>query len=213
MRFRIFLGAAALLSAAASPCSASLLFDNVSRADFTSVRGAGNSPLAAITVSAATNIDQIGARVDLGADGNLKFLIFNLDTTALLFSTGSTAYTDDGLTFKVSPVFSSFTLNPGIVYGIGAIADVAGNWSTNNSSSGNPFTQNNITASDDRNGNVSNFASPSLGADGLAMIIVQLYGGTPPAAVPEPATLAPLTLACGGLVLAARRRYGGRRSG
>ena len=99
---------AALVFLAASPCSADLLFDNSSRADFTSSRSAGTSPLAAITVSTSTTIDQIGAMVDLSLDGNMKFLIFNLNTRALLFSTGSSAYVDDGLTFKVSPVFYQF---------------------------------------------------------------------------------------------------------
>jgi len=165
-----------------------ILFDNSSRADFQSNRGAANSPLAAITVAQATSIAQIGAMVDLNSAGNLRFLIFNLDTQALLFATAAVPFADDGNTFKVSPEFAAFTLNPGVTYGIGAIADVGGLWDTNNSSSGNPFTQNGITASDDRNGNVSNFASPTLGGEGIAMIIVQLFG--PTAAVPEPATLA-----------------------
>ena len=111
-----------------------IIFDNISRVDFQSIRAAQNSPLAAITVSVATDIDQIGVHNDLAADGNLKFLIFDLNTNALLFSTGSQAFVDNGLTFKLSNAFAAFTLLPGITYGIGAIADVAGNWSTNNAS-------------------------------------------------------------------------------
>jgi len=179
-----------------------IIFDNVSRVDFQTIRPAQNSPLAAITVSVATNIDQIGVHNDLEANGNLKFLIFDLNTQALLFSTGSQAFVDNGLTFKLSNPFAAFTLLPGITYGIGAIADVAGNWSTNNASSGNPFTQNFITASDDLNGNVLNFASPTVTAGGSAMIIVQLAGGQA-APVPEPATL---LLLGGGLAAAAARR-------
>src|SRR5215831_17907174 len=170
---RAILIASALVFVVAGPSQAALLFDDVSRADFTSTRPAENSPLAAITVSAPVAINQIGALVDLNSAGNLRFLIFDLNSHALLFSTGSTAYADDGLTYKVSPVFLDFVLTPGITYGIGAIADVGGLWSTNNSSAGNNFTQNSVTANDDRNGNVTIFAAPTLSTDGSAMIMVQ----------------------------------------
>lgn len=203
---RALLIASALVFVAADPSQAGLLFDDASRADFTSTRSAGDSPLAAITVSAPTAINQIGALVDLNADGNLKFLIFDLNSHALLFSTGSTAYLDDGLHYKVSPVFSDFVLNPGITYGIGAIANVGGQWSTNNASANNPFTQSNITADDNRNGNVLNFAAPTLGLEGTAMIMVQLYG----APVPEPATLSLLSGAFAMLTVAGRRLRGRR---
>ena len=188
----------------ATNCSADLIFDNSVRQDFTSNRSAGSSPLAAITVVAATDINQIGAMVDLNSGGNMKFVIFDLNTSSLLFATASGAYSDDGLSFKLSPVFGPFTLNPGITYGIGAIADVGGLWGTNNSSSGNPFTMNGVTASDDRNGNVTNFSSPALSTDGGAMITVQLY--SPTAEVPEPASLALWSLMSVAGLAAWRRR-------
>src|SRR5262245_32125766 len=75
--------------------AATIIFDNSSRGDFQSGRAAAFSPLAAITVSGATDISQIGVMVDLNSNGNLKFVIFNLDTLALLFSTGSQAFVDD----------------------------------------------------------------------------------------------------------------------
>jgi len=203
---RAILIALAFVLVVAGPSQAALLFDDVSRADFTSGRVAEFSPLAAITVSAPTSINQIGALVDLNAPGHLKFLVFDLNSNALLFSTGSTAYADDGLTYKLSPVFPDFVLIPGITYGIGAIADVAALWSINNSSSNNDFTQNNITADDDRNGNVTIFAAPTLGAEGTAMIMVQLYGGP----VPEPATLGLLATGFAMLTVAGRRLRGRR---
>jgi len=68
---------------------------------------------------------------------------------------------------------------------------VGGFWGASTTSSGNPFTQNGITASGDRNGNVIYFSSPTLSGDDSAMIIVEL-GGT--IAVSEPARLALLGL-------------------
>lgn len=169
-------------------CYGTLIFDNAVRGDFQTNRAAGDSPLAAITVSGATTINAIGALVDLNSAGNLKFLIFDLDTNVLLFSSLSQAFADDGLAYKVSSDFAPFILQPGINYGIGAIADVGGLWEINNTSFGNPFTQNGITASDDRNGNVSNFASPTKVGEGLAMIMVQLYGPNGAASVPDTGT-------------------------
>jgi hypothetical protein len=192
----------AVAGVAARAEASPIIFDNVSRVDFQTIRGAQDSPVAAITVSVATDIDQIGVHNDLASNGNLKFVIFDLNSQVLLFSTGPQAFVDNGLTFKLSNPFAAFTLLPGITYGIGAIADVAGNWSTNNTSSGNPFTQNFITASDDSNGNVGNFASPAVTGGGSAMIIVQLAGGQS-VPVPEPATL---VLLGGGLAAAAARR-------
>jgi PEP-CTERM motif len=182
-----------------------IIFNDLAREDFQSVRGAGSSPLADITVSVATSIDQIGVHNDLSSDGNLKFLIFDLDSHALLFQSGPQAFVDNGLSFKLSNPFAPFILLPGINYGIGAVADVAGNWGINNTSFGNPFTQNGITASDDRNGNVTSFASPALGGEGTAMIIIELAGGPAATPVPEPGTL----LLVGGAAACAalRRRF------
>jgi hypothetical protein len=208
---RLALIVMAVVLVAFSEASADLLFDDVSRANLNPFRDlTQGSPLAAMTVSVPTSINQISARMDLSSSGNLKFLIFDLNSHALLFGTGPTLYVDNGLTFKMSPVFSDFLLTPGTVYGIGAIADVAGNWSVGVPPLGSTpnFTQNNLTADAHRNGNVNTFASPTLLADAGVMGIVQLFG--PAQAVPEPATVGLLAVSFG-LLTAMARRLGRRR--
>ena len=175
----------ALALTATTQANAVIVFDNISRQDFTSSRGAGDSPLAAITVSATQQLNQIGVYMDPTGNANLKFLVFNLGTGALLFSTNA-SFNDVGLGYYTSTAFTPFQLNPGTTYAIGAISNVAGLWGTNNSSSGNPYSQGGFTASDDVNGNVTNFATPALGLQGGAMIIVRL--GVAP--IPEPGTIA-----------------------
>jgi hypothetical protein len=212
---RLALIVMAVVLAVFSPASAALLFDDVSRTNPSPQSNPFRSldqgtPLAAITVSAPTSINQISARMDLSSSGNLKFLIFDLNSHTLLFGTGATSYIDDGLTFKMSPVFSDFLLTPGTVYGIGAIADVTGNWAIGIPPLGTTpnFTQNNITADAHRNGNVNTFASPTLLADAAVMGIVQIFG--PAQAVPEPATVGLLAVSFG-LLAAMARRLGRRR--
>ena len=206
MRKSFMAVAAVLALSAAAEANAVIVFNNAARQDFQTSRGAGSSPVAAITVSSTQFLNQIGVSLDPTGNANLKFVVFNLDTQALLFSTGPVSFADVGSGFYLSPTFTPFTLTPGINYGIGAVADVAGLWGTNNSSSGNPFSQGGFTASDDRNGNVTSYAPPTLaaGGDGAAMIIVEL--GV--AAVPEPASAALLLagLAVAGGVAARRRR-------
>lgn len=180
----------------------SLLFDN-GPGNFTSSRSAGNSPLARITVSVATSITQIGVHTDLASNGNIRFLIFDAGTSALLFQSGPQFFADDGLNFNVSTSFTPFTLLPGIVYNIGGISDVAGLWGTWNGA--HTFTQNNITSSDP-NGNVVNFASPTLGGPGGADIVIQLYGPDGLTEVPEPATMLLLGTGLAGIAAKVRRR-------
>ncbi len=191
----------------AAQAHATIVFDNSSRQDFQSSRSAGDSPLASITVSSTQFLNQIGAQLNPNSNGNLKFVVFNLDTQALLFSTAPVAFTDVGSAFYLSPIFSPVQLNTGTNYGIGAIADVGGLWGISNGSSGNPFSQGGFTASDDSNGNVSGFANPVLGSGGSAMIIVQLgvdTGNT--GVIPLPPTAWLMLAGMGALGVAARRR-------
>ncbi|MFO0846341.1 MAG: hypothetical protein U0797_28855 [Gemmataceae bacterium] len=52
------------------------------------------------TVANSVNFTNIGVEIDLEANGNLNYFIFNSTTGALLFQTGSKAFVDDGMNFK-----------------------------------------------------------------------------------------------------------------
>ena len=195
-----FVGVLALSIAAQA--HATIVFDNASSQTAASDRGAENNPLALITVSSTQFLNQIGVQLEPLSNGNLKFLVFNHDTQSLLFSSAPVAFTAVGSAFYLSPVFSPVQLDTGTNYAIGAIADVGGFWGYG--FGGSDFSQGGFTASSIRNGNVSNFASPTLFGDGSAMIMVQL--GVDTGVIPLPPTAWLMLAGIGALGVAARRR-------
>ena len=119
--------AAGIMACAGSAANAVVVFDNIDLTGQASTRIAASSPGALVSVAANITINQIAVRNDLNSNGNLKFLIFDHATHALLFNSGSTAFVDNGMSLKTSNPFS-FTLLGGMSYDIGAIADVGGLW-------------------------------------------------------------------------------------
>lgn len=192
------LAATTLLGAALSPAHAQLLIDSFDSDRLSgSIRGAGNSPLALVTVDRPTDLGAIGVRVDLDSPGNLRFVIFDAGTSSLLFASKAQAFADDGIGYKVSAPFSRITLQKGIVYAIGGVADVGGRWSFEDTGSPDDVA-NGITVAGSANENVGDFAHPALIGAGSANIHIQLYG-----TAPEPSSLSLLAL---GVVAVARRR-------
>ena len=195
--------AGGLIFCGAPAANAGLIFDNINLPGSVSTRSAGSSPGAQIVVGAANiTINQIAVRNDLNSNGNLKFLIFDHTNHALLFDSGPKAFVDNGMSLKMSDLFS-FTLLAGNTYDIGAIADVGGLWgydTTGNSQGG--------LTSVSTNPNFSDFANPAAGNHASADGHIQLFTSVQ---VPEPGTLALFGLGLAGLGFVRRRKTATRR--
>jgi hypothetical protein len=194
MRCAVFL----LVAGSAAAAQAQLLiFDGgIPGTTGASNRAAGSSPITFISaVTANTDIVRIDVLNQLNADGNLKFLIFEVGNNSPLYVSAPKPFTASSTpTWKDSDPLS-FQLIAGRQYFIGAIADVSGLWPFRTVPAS--YTQGALTSTN-RNGNVSNFGSPTAVGPGSADIPVRLY------VVPAPGALALLGL--GGLAAARRRR-------
>lgn len=186
--------------AAAAPARADLLIDSFDSDILTaSVRAAGSSPLAVVTVNLPMRLDGIGVRVDLDTIGAIRFVVFDVTHSSLLFASGPQTFADDGISYKVSAPFAALQLEKDIVYAIGGIADVGGRWSFDIP----PATDDVagwVRVAGDANANVTDFDAPTVSSFAGANVHVQLFGNP----APEPSSVA--LLGIGALALPLRRR-------
>jgi len=165
------------LNSAVAAVNRTVIFDSrdVAGASQTS-RGPGDSIGALITVSADTAITRMSVFNEMTARGNLRFLIFSHPAHVLLLATNPQPLAADAAgvpTWKDS-VPISFTFSAGQSYDVGAISDVAANWTFD-------FTADaafNIT-SVSSNANFSNFANPSQIGHACCDTHVRLWGVVP----------------------------------
>jgi hypothetical protein len=188
MSLRITASSLTLLSVLISApiARADIIFDNSAGATGTTFRGPGFDPGTFITLVAVdTFISDFQILNRMNSAGNLKFLIFDDATSALLYSSPAIPFPSDNgsFTWKTSPTIN-FTLLAGHKYDIGSIADVAADYPFEFGRGS--FTQHFITSSD-ANANFSGFAIPTLSGHAAADIPLRLEVNA--AVVPEPTSL------------------------
>ena len=177
-----------------APSYSQILIDTFTPPGSASTRVAASSPGSYLSFANNVTIGTIGVKVDLNSAGNLRFLIFDHSTAALLYASAPKAFSDDGDTWKTSDPFA-FTFLGGQSYDVGAIADVGGLWDYDQISE----TMNGIT-SIVTNPNFSNFNSPTTGGYAAADAAVRL------SAVPEPGTATLLLLGMTSFAVRSHRR-------
>jgi PEP-CTERM motif len=133
--------------------------------------------------SSNTTISQVGLFTSVDQAQNIKFLIFNATTDALLLSDEKAFAQNSTQTFIYSDIIN-FTFLAGQTYDVGILGDgtsLTGEWGFPES-----YTQNGITELA-HNANFQDFAAPSEAGNGSVSVFVQLLA---PTTVPEPASLA-----------------------
>ena len=170
------------------------------------IRGAGTPVVANVTVTAPTSIVRISTLSEGLSPHNQKFVIYNLTTSTFLYVSPPKAFpADTGPTIKTSDPFAALTLMPGNTYLIGATADIG---TTQYYGSGN-VTQGAVT-NVSANGNLFNYATPTINCCHGVRSALRLEAAPPPASVPTMSEWAmilfALMLAGGAAMMIQRRR-------
>lgn len=209
----IFLAVACSLTIAATSASAQSAFrDDAPTNDGTTRTRA---VAASITVTAPYAVTSIEAPNRVTSDNNQKFFIIDSSTNTLVYASPPKAFAADGftVTYKASDLFPAVTLQTGKTYYIGAIVDQSAYYPFRSPPAA--VTQGVVTNAINAgmgpsNGNVDNYANPTIGSDGVAQSPIRLNTVPVPAPVPTMTEwamiLLGLMLAGGAAMMIQRRR-------
>ncbi|WP_422344099.1 PEPxxWA-CTERM sorting domain-containing protein [Parasphingorhabdus sp.] len=210
MKKFLFATAAAVAAFAATPATASVLFDSQALGEplcgtatcVTEERRSDRNYAAVLQFAQDVTISQFGVFSSVNDAQNVKFLIFdsalNGGTGDVLFSQ-TKAFDAQGAGFLYTDALS-FTFLAGRTYDLGILGDgvsLTGRWIIQD------LTANGITEIS-RNANISGFDSPTTGGYSGVSPYIQLIGAM--GAVPEPATWAFMIFGFGAVGGAMRRQ-------
>lgn len=169
-------------------------------------RAGGDSPAAHVTVSAPYAVTQISTVSRMAAAHNMKFVIYNLTTSTMMYVSPAKAFgADAAATVKSSDVFAPVILSPGQVYLIGSIADQPGTWHYTSSGT---VTQGVVTNTP-TNGNFADYGAPASAGCCFGVRVPLRLEGAPPAPVPTMSEWALIlfgVMLAGGVALHLHRR-------
>lgn len=121
--------ATAIVLAAATPASATMVFDGSTLGrDASGVFGINGGAFGRYSFASTTSITSFATLNTLGAPASLTFQIYDSNTGVMLYTSAPKAFAADASasvaagTFKKSDIFS-FTFNPGTIYAIGAVSN------------------------------------------------------------------------------------------
>lgn len=205
----------AVLSALPGIAMSTLLFESdSSEPGDTITSGAESGIISFFELNTRTEMKSFAFEFDLDNDASVNFFVYDINqgpnsNSGTLLYQGAKSFSDDGMSFKQSETLSLF-LETDTTYGLGF-------------TSGERFTfpyifgpngkEENGIQSLVLNQNLSGFASPEFGLSGSVELRTQIFGNQdepddvpPSASVPEPGTMALLSLGLLGMGVLRRKK-------